>query len=452
MNSPGPARPSRPPRLLAGVASWFDFGRNMHLIVASAFAANLVGMTNFQYLPMYIRQLGGTIDNLAFFYTVQTVILAGFTLVGGWLVDRYNRRLLFSLTPAIAGISSLMHALAPSWEWLIPGLCLKLLSSSIGGPIFFSMTSDIAPPDRRAAFFGYQAMAFSVCGVVGPLVGGFFFEHVGYRWFLLAGALLAFTASYLRSLIEDPRENRDWAPEGEEPGAAASSRKRQAAGKSPSGLAGDFWSNLVSFVAWARQTPGVLLYIFLISISVISGKLLESYFSVYLNEVVLIAPTALGALYAASGLVSVPANLLGGRLGDRVGRKIMGSAGHILSGLWITLTTAVAGYPAFLALFALRGLVHGGVLPSINAWSADMCPSSRRGTFMAVLSLTGILLAVPAPALGAYLWTTLGPPAPVRAAGALSVLVGLLLFCLAPARGPGARSRAHDSASAAARG
>ncbi len=49
----------------ARLFSWFDFGRNMHLIVASAFAANVVGMANHQYLPLYIRQLGGTIEDLA---------------------------------------------------------------------------------------------------------------------------------------------------------------------------------------------------------------------------------------------------------------------------------------------------------------------------------------------------------------------------------------------------
>jgi len=463
VNTQRPIVAGRLNRLLGGVASWFDFGRNMHLIVASAFAANLVGIANFQYLPMYIRQLGGTIDNLAFFFTVQTVVLAGLTLVGGWLVDRYNRRVLFSLTPALAGAASLMHALAPSWEWLLPGLCLGLLSMSIGGPIFFSMTSDIAPPHRRAAFFGYQAMAFSICGIIGPLVGGFFFEHIGYRWFLAAGAMLAFTASYLRSLIRDPREDPNWVPEGEtarvddEPAEQADSRPAGSSvgrgagrtGRAASGLAGDFWANLVSFFAWARRTPGVLLFVLLINIPAVGGKLTESYFSVYLNEAALVTPAALGVLFAISGSIAVPSNLLGGRIADRIGRKAMGSVAFMASGLWVAVLTLVGGYPTFMALFALDGLIHGGMFPSIDAWNADMCPSQRRGTFMAVLRLTGILLAVPAPALGAYLWDTVGPAAPLQLAAAVSVLAGLLLYRFAPTAAIEAPRRAEQVGAAA---
>jgi MFS family permease len=398
----------------------------MHLIVASAFAANVVGMANFQYLPLYIRQLGGSIENLAFFFTVQTVVLAALVLVGGWLVDRFNRRLLFSLTPALAGMASLLHALAPTWEWLIPGLCLNLLSMSIGAPIFFSMTSDLAPRDRRAAFFGYQAMAFSICGIVGPLVGGYFFEHIGYRWFLTGGAVLAFTASYLRALIRDPREDPNWVPEG---GAA---RAQVPAGTQRRNLLGDFLGNLRVFVAWARKTPGVVTFMVLINLPSFGGKMIESYFSVYHNEIALIAPTAIGTLFAISGAMAVPANLFGGRFADRIGRKTTASVAWMFSGLWIMVFTMVTGFPAMMVLFCLDGLVHGGMFPSIDAWNADLCPSRHRGTFAAMLRLTGLIIAIPAPGVGAWLWATLGPVAPLRLAAVISVLTGLLLFRFAP--------------------
>lgn len=409
-----------------GIGSWFAFGRNMHLIVASAFAANVVGIANFQYLPLYIRQLGGSIENLAFFYTIQTVVLVVLTLLGGWLVDRFNRKLLFSLTPALAGAASLLHSLAPSWEWLLPGLCLNLLSMSIGGPIFFSMTSDIAPRDRRAAFFGYQAMAFSVCGIVGPLVGGYFFEHVGYRWFLVGGAALALTASYLRSLIRDPREDPNWVPEGSE---AAVPRP---AGPKRGNLAGDFWGNIVEFFRWARGTPGVLLFMLLINLPALGGKMIESYFSVYLNEVALIAPTAMGVLYAIGGSVAVPSNLIGGRVADHIGRRRMVSAAYLFSGAWLATLTLMTGYPAMVGMFALDGLIHGGMFPSIDAWNADLCPSRRRGTFMAVLRLTGVMLAIPGPVLGAWLWSAAGPTAPLQVTAAISVAAGILLFRFGP--------------------
>jgi MFS family permease len=221
-----------------------------------------------------------------------------------------------------------------------------MLSMSIAAPIFFSMTSDIAPRDRRAAFFGYQAMAFSVCGIVGPLLGGFFFEHIGYRWFLVAGAALAFTASYLRYLIKDPRESPDWVPEGGRQTVSAAGRGQ--AGRR--GLLGDFWANLGVFLAWARRTPGIVVFIILINIPSISGKLIESYFSVYMNEAALVTPAALGILFAISGAVAIPSNLVGGRLADRIGRRVAVSAAWILSGLWVFVLTLAGGYRAFMVM------------------------------------------------------------------------------------------------------
>ncbi len=101
-------------------------------------------------------------------------------------------------------------------------------------------------------------------------------------------------------------------------GGAGSGRRR--------GLVGDFWANLGAFLAWAGRTPGVILFIILLNIPAISGEITESYFSVYMNEAAHVAPAALGVLFALSGIVAVPANLLGGRLADRIGRKVTGSA------------------------------------------------------------------------------------------------------------------------------
>jgi MFS family permease len=349
-------------------------------------------------------------------------------LVGGWLVDRFNRRLLFCLTPILVGVASVLHAAAPSWPWLIPGLCVNMLSMSIAAPIFFSMTSDIAPRDRRAAFFGYQAMAFSVCGIVGPLLGGFFFEHIGYRWFLVAGAALAFTASYLRYLIKDPRESPDWVPEGGRQTVSAAGRGQ--AGRR--GLLGDFWANLGVFLAWARRTPGIVVFIILINIPSISGKLIESYFSVYMNEAALVTPAALGILFAISGAVAIPSNLVGGRLADRIGRRVAVSAAWILSGLWVFVLTLAGGYRAFMVMFVLDGLIHGGLFPSVDAWNADLCPSRHRGTFVGMLRLVGMIIALPAPILGAWLWGTVGPTILLWTVAGISGFTGLLLYRFGP--------------------
>ncbi len=418
--------PLTPKTPRGGIASWFSFGRDMHLIVISGCAANIVHFANLQYIPMYIRSLGGSIENLGFFFTLQIAISAVLVMVGGWLVDHYNRRILFSLTPLSMGVASVLMAIAPSWPWLIPGMVVSLIGTSIGGPIFFSMTSDLAPRERRGAFFGYLGITWSVSTIVGPLVGGYFFQYVSYRWFLALGAILACSAGYLRSLIHDPRDNPDWVPEG---GAADG---EAAPGKGRGGVFASFFGNLRTFGRWAVKTRGVVLFMLAVSLPAFGGTLQQSYFPVYLNEVAKLAPAAIGVLVAISGALSIPANLAGGRLGDAIGRPVAGSLAYLLGGLWLGVCTLVAGFGPFAALYAIDGLVIVGLSPSIDAWHADVCPSRHRGTYRGALSLLSTLLAIPAPLAGSWLWGHLGPSAPLRAAAAIAVATGLILFAVAP--------------------
>lgn len=442
---PSDRSPSLFKRAATSGASWFGFGRDMHIIVLSAFAANVVGFANFQYLPLYVRQLGGTIEDLGFFFSVQTAILVLLVLVGGWLVDRYDRRLLFSLAAFSGGVAHLIMAVAPSWQWLVPGLAIDLFGGAIGAPIFFSLTSDIAPRGRRATYFGYQALAFSVCGIVGPLLGGLAFQYWSYRLFLLVGTVLSFAATYLRSLLRDPRREPGYVGEGDEvlaPGGAAAggaATRRSADGASRGGLLRGFLGDMRAFLEWARRAPGVAAFLVLVSIPAFAGKLYETYGSVYLNEVAFLAPAAVGLIAAIASSSSIPANLFGGRLADRMGRRRTVCAAFIASGLWITTYSLVSGLAAFAALAVFDGLIHGGLYPSIDAWAADLCPSRLRGTFTGVRRLLEVLIAVPAPLAGAWLWSSAGPWWTIRAAAAVVILTAVLLFRFgpaAPAAGP----------------
>jgi len=408
------------------VKAIFAYGRNMNLIVASAFAANIVGQTNNRFLPLYIRELGGSIEDLGVFFSFQTLVTVLLSVVGGWLVDRYNRKLLFTLTPLLMAVGCVLMAAAPSWSWLLPGLSVMLLSSSIGAPIFFSLTSDIAPPERRATYFGYQSMALSLCGLVGPLMGGLFFQYLEYRWFLVFGAVLGLTASYLRSLITDPRDTAEARP--------GSMSGRGPMENRPARVAADFITNLRGFYLWAVNTPGVARFIVLISLPVLGFNFISTYAGVYLSEVVGFDPAAVGALFTLSGLAMVAANLFGSRLGDHFPKNLVVSSGLAAHGLWALGFTMVTGFPAFALLHLCDGLMAGTRLPASRAWSADICPSDRRGTFRAILSLVGFTMAIPVPLLGAYLWTAAGPSSPFLAAGAVYAAAGLLIRPLDEAR------------------
>ncbi|HCW51453.1 MAG TPA: hypothetical protein DGR79_05235 [Clostridiales bacterium] len=70
-----------------------------------------------------------------------------------------------------------------------------------------------------------------------------------------------------------------------------------------------------------------------------------------------------------------------------------------------------------------------------------------------MLKLVGVFLAVPAPAVGAWLWNGVGAVAPLSVAAGTNVLTGLLLFRFAPTAAaedaPARGGRPHGPAAAA---
>ena len=106
--------------------------------------------------------------------------------------------------------------------------------------------------------------------------------------------MLGLGASYLRTLLRDPREDPNWVPEGEDGGVrraeavgpvAADSRDTGSgtAGERRVGVVADFIGNFRTFGLWALATPGMILFMIVINLPAITSKLLESYFSVYVT-------------------------------------------------------------------------------------------------------------------------------------------------------------------------
>jgi len=89
----------------------------------------------------------------------------------GNLSDRYGRRPLLLLAIAGLGIDFLLHALAPTLEWLFVG---RILAGFCGASwvIANAFIADITAPEDRGRAFGMMGAAFGLGFVIGPAVGG----------------------------------------------------------------------------------------------------------------------------------------------------------------------------------------------------------------------------------------------------------------------------------------
>ncbi len=112
----------------------------------------------------------------AFLFT--TVVLM---LPFGKLSDMYGRKRTFLRGIIILSLGSLLASMAPNIYVLIGCRVLQGIGAAQTMGTGMAIVTAVMPPARRGAALGYVATATYIGLTTGPLLGGFFTEHFGWR-------------------------------------------------------------------------------------------------------------------------------------------------------------------------------------------------------------------------------------------------------------------------------
>ncbi|MEY2406149.1 MAG: hypothetical protein QOG39_1065 [Acidimicrobiaceae bacterium] len=153
-------------------------------------------------LPTIVGELGG-INHLSWVVTAYLLTSTVSTPLYGKLSDLYGRRRLFQAAIVIFLIGSALCGLAQTMLQLI--LCRGLQGIGGGGLIAmaFAIIGDVVPPRERGRYTGYLAGVFAVTSVVGPLTGGLFVDHIGWRWIFYVNVPLGIGSLVVTSKLLD---------------------------------------------------------------------------------------------------------------------------------------------------------------------------------------------------------------------------------------------------------
>jgi EmrB/QacA subfamily drug resistance transporter len=144
-------------------------------------------------LPTIVGELGG----LAELSWVVTAYLLSSTVVGpiyGKLGDLYGRKIVLQAAIGIFLVGSALCGLSRTMPELIAARALQGLGG--GGLIVTTLAAigDVIAPAERGRYQGYFGAVFGVATVAGPLLGGFFVEHLTWRWIFTVNLPLGFVA------------------------------------------------------------------------------------------------------------------------------------------------------------------------------------------------------------------------------------------------------------------
>jgi MFS family permease len=374
--------------------------------------------------------------------------------LAGLLLDRWGRRPLFILGMLVGVLSIVGSALVRGfWPFLLTRLAWGIAWTliNVGG---LTVVLDVSTSANRGRLTGLYNTWMLAGLALGPLVGGFLVDRVGFRAGLLVcaaiaavGLAVAFVALPETARVGGSPGPAPVLPNSTPPVAGDAGR---APPRSPVGLRRrlrEAWRQQVRAVLRAHRSLALVAGLYLITQLAGEGVVLSTV-SLLLQQrfgpVVSVGGLVLGVA-SAGGLLLALRSLLAGAVGPLAGHLSDARPGRTRSGRWsVVVASLVVGASAFGLLScaaawraaSLGSIVLGVVLSAFSggaglatlaAQVGDLAPPGREGAAMGAYAAAGDVGSMAGPFLAFALVSVVGLQS-VYLLCALAFLVGLVLI------------------------
>lgn len=132
-------------------------------------------------LPALARGLHPDPSNLSWAINAYLLPLGSLILLGGGLGDHFGRRRFFLIGLLLFASASILCAVVPTFAWFLAGRAAQGIGAALLMPNSLALLGGAFVGEERGRAIGTWAAAGAIAGAVGPIMGGWLIDAIGWR-------------------------------------------------------------------------------------------------------------------------------------------------------------------------------------------------------------------------------------------------------------------------------
>jgi len=351
------------------------------------------------YFSLYVLKLSGTETIIGLISALGSASFVVFAIIGGHIADLYGRKRLLGLMTLAAGLSELLVAAAPNWQFL--ALAIMVVNICwIMEPAFWAILADSIKEEKRGVAYAIFSCINFLPWTVMPFIGGYLIDIYGViptmRTTYILLAILGAISGILRlSMLRETVRN-------------SNGENQKITFKNLGKLAKEaFKEHYRTWVSMPRATLALAITYILWSLEY---GLVEPYWIVYAEGTIGLTSTEWGVVTVAGSIIALVTKLLiVGKTLDRLGRRKVLLAIIALDTFTYLLFIRCIDFTQVLLLLAAGHVIWAFYEATYTSLEADLVPQERRGRVYAAFSVGWTGFSIPASLVGGVIYEKVSP-------------------------------------------
>jgi MFS family permease len=363
---------------------------NALMMTITEFFGQGIKFLTFNFWSLYILHLGGSLGAIGIISLIVGIFSLILQVPVGYLCDRIGRKKLVVWGGFLSSLAPFTYALAPRWEWLIPGAILESCNMIVL-PARRAMFADALDEKGKGEGFAAFHTLLAIPRTVLPIVGGILLERMqlgpGMRLALLFAGFVMIASSIARwkylkeEYILTKTESID-----------AFKVK-------------EFFKETFEPLTSIKKLRVIIIGLCLGTISL---NILLNFQVIYAVDIIGLSKIEWGFISGAVGFVSIFTRIPMGRFTDRFGRKASLLLSYGLNPLFIlgfAYSNNLLG-----VLFSSLGdnIISYLKMPTHEALIIEVTTPETRGRAYGTFDVIPGIFKTLSPTFGAFLWESFG--------------------------------------------